>query len=83
MVLQLDCKGTDTDGTDSNGTPYGKCSQLIKVGSPSNQSLIKEMAAVHATAVIFVLCEDIQRRLNSRLATRPTTTSPTAAAVAG
>jgi hypothetical protein len=31
MVLQLDCKGTYTDGTDSNGTPYGKCSQLIKV----------------------------------------------------
>ena len=41
MVLQLDCKGTDTDGTDSNGTPYGKCSQLIKVDPKAKIKLAK------------------------------------------
>jgi hypothetical protein len=29
--LKLECKGTYTNGTDSNGTVYGKCSQLIKI----------------------------------------------------
>ncbi|TIO10265.1 hypothetical protein [Mesorhizobium sp.] len=36
LVLQLDCKGTYTDATDSNGTVYGKCSQTAQV-SPKNK----------------------------------------------
>ncbi|RWP47164.1 hypothetical protein [Mesorhizobium sp.] len=36
LVLQLDCKGTYTDATDSNGTVYGKCSQTAQV-SPNNR----------------------------------------------
>jgi hypothetical protein len=35
-VLQLDCKSTYTDATDSNGTVYGKCSQTAQV-SPKNR----------------------------------------------
>ncbi|WP_301555156.1 hypothetical protein [Mesorhizobium ventifaucium] len=35
MVLQLDCKGTYSDATDSNGTVYVKCSQTAQV-SPKN-----------------------------------------------
>jgi hypothetical protein len=31
LVLQLDCKGKDTDATDSSGTVHGKCSQTMKV----------------------------------------------------
>ncbi|TIL64560.1 hypothetical protein [Mesorhizobium sp.] len=36
LVLQLDCKGTYTDATDSNGTVHGKCSQTAQV-SPKNK----------------------------------------------
>jgi hypothetical protein len=32
MVLQLDCKGKYIDGTDSNGTVYGKCTQTSQIG---------------------------------------------------
>jgi hypothetical protein len=41
MVLQLDCKGTYTDGTDSNGTPYGKCSQVMKVDPKAKIKIAK------------------------------------------
>jgi hypothetical protein len=40
-VLKLDCKGTYTDGTDSSGTVYGKCSQLIKVDPKAKIKLAK------------------------------------------
>jgi hypothetical protein len=41
LVLQLDCKGTYTDATDSNGTVYGKCSQVMKVDPKSRLKLAR------------------------------------------
>lgn len=31
LVLEIDCKGTYTDATDSNGTVYGHCTQTAQV----------------------------------------------------
>lgn len=31
LVLELDCKGTYTDATDSRGTVYGHCTQTAQV----------------------------------------------------
>lgn len=41
LVLQLDCKGTYTDATDKNGTVYGKCSQVAKVGATGRPKALK------------------------------------------
>jgi hypothetical protein len=41
LVLQLDCKGTYTDATDKNGTVYGKCSQVAKVGGMTQPKAFK------------------------------------------
>ena len=41
LVLQLDCKGTYTDATDKNGTVYGKCSQVAKIGSTAQPKALK------------------------------------------
>jgi hypothetical protein len=40
-VLQLDCKGTYTDATDKNGTVYGKCSQVAKIGGAAKPKALK------------------------------------------
>lgn len=32
LVLEIECKGTYTDATDSNGTVYGKCSKTAQIG---------------------------------------------------
>ena len=37
MVLQLNCKGTYVDGTDSSGTVYGKCRPATAQVSPQGQ----------------------------------------------
>ncbi|UVK37324.1 hypothetical protein LHFGNBLO_004339 [Mesorhizobium sp. AR10] len=41
LVLELDCKGTYTDATDSNGTVYGKCSQTAQVSPQAKIKLAK------------------------------------------
>jgi hypothetical protein len=41
LVLELDCKGTYTDATDSNGTVYGKCSQVAKQGGTVGPKALK------------------------------------------
>jgi hypothetical protein len=41
LVLQLDCKGTYTDATDKNGTVYGKCSQVAKIGGTAQPKALK------------------------------------------
>jgi hypothetical protein len=41
LVLQLDCKGTYTDATDKNGTVYGKCSQIAKIGGTAKPTALK------------------------------------------
>ena len=41
LVLQLDCKGTYTDATDKNGTVYGKCSQVAKIGGAAKPKALK------------------------------------------
>ncbi len=41
LVLQLDCKGTYTDATDKNGTVYGKCSQVAKIGGAAKSKALK------------------------------------------
>ncbi len=41
LVLELDCKGTYTDATDKNGTVYGKCSQVAKVGTTGRPKALK------------------------------------------
>jgi hypothetical protein len=42
LVLELDCKGTYTDATDSNGTVYGKCSQVAKAGTTGAPKALKQ-----------------------------------------
>jgi hypothetical protein len=42
LVLELDCKGTYTDATDSNGTVYGKCSQVAKEGTTARPKALKK-----------------------------------------
>jgi hypothetical protein len=42
LVLELDCKGTYTDATDSNGTVYGKCSQVAKAGTTARPKALKQ-----------------------------------------
>lgn len=41
LVLQLDCRGTYTDATDKNGTVYGKCSQVAKIGGTAQPKALK------------------------------------------
>ncbi|EKF20736.1 hypothetical protein [Nitratireductor pacificus] len=41
LVLELDCKGTYTDATDSNGTVYGKCSQVAKIAPKNVRKTLK------------------------------------------
>ncbi len=42
LVLELDCKGTYTDATDSNGTVYGKCSQVSKTKATRGMKALKQ-----------------------------------------
>jgi hypothetical protein len=40
LVLELDCKGTYTHATDSNGTVYGHCTQTAQV-KPGFKTTVK------------------------------------------
>ncbi|RWI12344.1 MAG: hypothetical protein EOQ90_01365 [Mesorhizobium sp.] len=78
-----------------SGAVYGKCSQTAQVSSKNRPKLAlidllsTKMAAVSAAIFLSQRADlDLVRgvfcwRLRNRLATSPTTTSPTAAAVAG
>jgi hypothetical protein len=41
LVLELDCKGTYTDATQTDGTVYGKCDKVKSVKRPGTTTLTR------------------------------------------